>query len=89
MKKLLIFFIGISITTCSLYSQNKAIKGRVITDDFQTVPGVLITVNDTVKVGTTDLNGFFKIDIPNELPRGRAVGVSKQTQLVFVQLRVF
>jgi len=64
MKKLVILFIVLSVSICSLYSQNKTIKGRVITEDFETAPGMLIIINDTVKVGRTDLNGFFQIDIP-------------------------
>ena len=63
MKKLLILFIVLSISTCSLYSQNKTIKGRVITEFFETAPGMLIIINDTVEVGRTDLNGFFQIEI--------------------------
>jgi hypothetical protein len=64
MKKLLIIFIVLSVSTCSLYSQNKIIKGRVIDDNLETLPYVSIVINDTVEVGRTDLNGFFQIDIP-------------------------
>ena len=64
MMKLLILFIVLNVSTFSLYSQNKTIKGRVISDDFETMPGVSIMINDTVEVGKTDLNGFFQIDIP-------------------------
>jgi hypothetical protein len=64
MKKLLIIFIVFSVSTCSLYSQNKTIKGRVIDDNLETLPYVSIVINDTVEVGRTDLNGFFQIDIP-------------------------
>jgi len=64
MKKLIITFIVIIVSTCSLYSQNKTIKGRVISDDFEIVPLASIMINDTVEVGKTDLNGFFQIDIP-------------------------
>jgi len=63
MKKILIIIL-LSFTTCSLYSQNKTIKGRVISDFFETIPGVLIMINDTVEVGKTDLNGFFQINVP-------------------------
>ena len=49
---------------CSLYSQNKTIKGRVISEFFEIMPGVSIMINDTVEAGRTDLNGFFQIDIP-------------------------
>ena len=64
MKKFLIIFIVISISTCYLYSQNKTIKGRVINEYFDTLSGVLIMLNDKVEVARTDKNGFFQIDIP-------------------------
>jgi hypothetical protein len=64
MKKLLIILALLTPSTYSLYAQNKIIKGRVINDDFVTTPGVFIMINDTVKVGETDLNGFFQIEIP-------------------------
>lgn len=64
MKKLLIILIVLSVSVCSLYSQNKTIKGRIIDDNLETLPYVSIMINDTVEVGRTDLNGFFQIDIP-------------------------
>jgi hypothetical protein len=79
--KLLIPFIVLSVSTFSLYSQNKIIKGRVISDDFETMPGVSIMINATVEVGKTDLNGFFQIDIPvSEIKiLFRAVGLDPAT----------
>jgi hypothetical protein len=65
MKKLIILILVIGISMCSLYSQNKTIRGRVISDDLESMPFVSIMFNDTVKVGKTDLNGFFQVDIPN------------------------
>ncbi len=64
MKKLIIIFIVLGVSTVSLYSQNKTIKGRVIAEDLGTVPLASIMINDTVEVGKTDLNGFFQIEIP-------------------------
>jgi len=64
MKKLLIICIVLCVSTCILYAQNKTIKGRVIDDHLETIPGVFIMINDTVKVGKTNLNGFFQIEIP-------------------------
>jgi hypothetical protein len=64
MKKLLILFIIIGISICTLYSQTKTIKGRVIAEDFETLPQVSIMIDDTVEVGRTDATGFFQIDIP-------------------------
>jgi len=64
MNKILIIFIILTGSVYSLYGQNKTIKGRVISDLFEAQPAVLIIINDTVEVGKTDLNGFFKITIP-------------------------
>jgi hypothetical protein len=81
MKKLLIIFIVLTVSTCSLYSQNKTIKGRVISDFFETMPEVSIMIIDTVNVGRTDLNGFFQIDIPVSVKKilFRAVGLDPAT----------
>lgn len=64
MKILLIICLVFSISIGSLYSQNKTIKGRVITEDLEISPYTLIVINDTVKIGKTDLNGYFQIEIP-------------------------
>ncbi|MFB6344065.1 hypothetical protein ACE1ET_20270 [Saccharicrinis sp. FJH62] len=64
MMKLLILSIVLSVSTYSLYSQNKTIIGRVISDDLETVPGVFIMIDDTVEIGRTNLDGFFQIDVP-------------------------
>ena len=64
MKKLGIIFIILSVSNYSLYSQIKTIKGRTITDQFETMSFVSIMINDTVEVGKTDLNSFFQINIP-------------------------
>lgn len=64
MQKLLISCIVLCISTSILHAQNKIIKGRVVDDNLETLPYVSIVINDTIKVGRTDLNGFFQIDIP-------------------------
>ena len=64
MKRLLVTFFVISISTYSIYSQTKTIKGRVIAEDLETMPGVSIMIKDTVEVGKTDMKGYFQIDIP-------------------------
>ena len=81
MKKLLITFIVLCVSTSNLYSQNKIIKGRVISDFFETMPEVSIMINDTINVGRTDLNGFFQIDIPVTVKKilFRAVGLDPAT----------
>jgi hypothetical protein len=69
MKKVLIIFIVLGVSISSLYSQNITIKGRVIDDNLETVPGAFIMINDTVKVGKTDLNGYFQIAIPTSVKK--------------------
>lgn len=64
MKRLLIICIVLCVSASILYAQNKTIKGRIVDDNLETLPNVSIVINGTVKVGRTDLNGFFQIDIP-------------------------
>ncbi|MEN7550056.1 hypothetical protein AAG747_19190 [Rapidithrix thailandica] len=64
MKRLLILFIVFTASVCSLYSQNKTIKGRVLSEHLDILTGTSIMINDTVEVGRVDMNGFFQIDIP-------------------------
>jgi hypothetical protein len=63
MKNFLILIILIALNS-NLYSQNKTIKGKVINDGLETMPGVFIIINDTVVVAETNLNGYFQINIP-------------------------
>ncbi len=64
MKKLLIICLLLGVSIGRLYSQNKTISGRVITENFEIYPFTVIAIDDTIKVGKTDLNGFFQIEIP-------------------------
>ncbi|WP_374163614.1 hypothetical protein [Arcticibacter sp. MXS-1] len=64
MKKLLMIFIMLGVSTCSIYAQNKTIKGKIIDDKLNALPYVTILFNDSIEVGRTDLNGFFQISIP-------------------------
>jgi hypothetical protein len=77
MRKLLFICIMLNFLSNSLFSQNKAINGRVVDDNLETIPGVSIIINDTVEVGKTDLNGFFKINIPISIEKifFKAVGL--------------
>ncbi len=63
-KKITLILVILNFSIFSLYSQNKTIKGRVITDDFETESFVLIKINDTLEIGKTDMEGYFQISIP-------------------------
>jgi hypothetical protein len=70
MKKLVILFTVLGVSTCTLYSQNQTLKGRVVDNHhLDTLAYVAIIINDTVEVGRTGLNGFFQIDIPDSVNR--------------------
>jgi hypothetical protein len=77
MKKIWIILILFSVSIYGLYAQNKTIKGRVIDDNLETLPYVSIMINDTVKVGSTNQNGFFNIEIPVSVKKilFRTVGI--------------
>ena len=64
MKKFLTVLIILIVSNCNLYSQNKIIKGRTITDQLETMSFVSIMISDSVEVGKTDLYGFFEITLP-------------------------
>lgn len=64
MKKLITILIILSSSIYSIYSQNKTIKGRIIDEHLEIIPGVSIIITDTVKIGYADLNGFFELDVP-------------------------
>ncbi len=68
MQKLLIICIVSYTVLCvsinTLHAQNKTIKGRIVDDNLETLPFVSIVINDTIKIGKSDVNGFFQIDIP-------------------------
>ncbi len=64
MKNLFLFFLLFSISNYNLYSQKRIIKGRVISNQFDILVGIPIMINDTVQVGSSDLNGFFHIELP-------------------------
>ncbi|MFD0767045.1 carboxypeptidase-like regulatory domain-containing protein [Mucilaginibacter lutimaris] len=81
MKKLFIIFSVVCFSTSILYAQNKTIKGKVIDDNLETLPFVSIFISDTIKVGKTALDGFFKIDIPVSVKKItlRTVGLEPAT----------
>jgi len=69
MKKLLTIFILLSFSIFNIHSQNKTIKGRVISDDLEYLPRAFIIINDSIEIGKTDLKGYFKIDVPTQIKK--------------------
>jgi hypothetical protein len=50
----------------NLVGQSRSLQGRVISNDLETLPGVLIQNSDTTIFGETDLEGRFKIEVPQK-----------------------
>ncbi len=63
-KKLTILLFIIFIS--NLYAQERTVKGIVISEDLELLPGVLIYNLDTVKIGKTNMQGQFNIPILKE-----------------------
>ena len=57
--------------------QDRAVSARVINDYLEIMTYVSIVVDDTVEIGRTNLNGFFRVDVPASTTRivFRAVGM--------------
>lgn len=59
-------FIALSFFLTIIISANgqRLIKGRIIDENFQIPAYAGIYVNDTTKIGSADLNGYFEVTIP-------------------------
>lgn len=82
MKKLLIILVVLGVLTSSLYAPNKTIKGRVIDNTLETLAYIPIMINDTVKVGKTDINGFFHIEIPVSVKKISFNGIGMELAII-------
>lgn len=54
------------ILNLNLNGQIRDIQGLIISEDFEELPKVRIQNIDTMLLGETDLNGHFKIEIPQK-----------------------
>ena len=43
----------------------KTLTGRILNDRLETVPRANIYAQDTTVIGTTDMDGYFKVDVPS------------------------
>ena len=66
MKIMRILIIVILFLTQNLFAQNRIISGRVISEDLEPLPMLDIENSDYVLLGKTDIDGRFKISIPQE-----------------------
>lgn len=64
MKLTLLFIILVFISYTPIYGQTRTITGRVVTEDLLALPGARVQKADTLLLGTTDINGTFRVEIP-------------------------
>jgi hypothetical protein len=66
MRQILILVLLNAFCLINLSAQEKTITGRIISENLETLPGVRIQDADTVLLGTTDIDGGFSINVPND-----------------------
>jgi len=66
MKSLLSFLIILLSVSIISAQETKTITGRIISEDFEPIPKATIYSMDTITLGTTDVDGYFKIEVPEE-----------------------
>ena len=69
MKITSVLIIAVLFLSLNINGQNRIISGRVITEDFEPLPMLEINNSGTVLLGKTDMDGRFKISIPQETDR--------------------
>ncbi len=66
MKITTILILAVLLTSLNLNGQNRIISGRIISEDLEPLPMLDIRNSDNVLLGKTDMDGWFKISIPQE-----------------------
>ncbi len=66
-KLTVIFIATLLLFDTILCGQTRTIRGRVISQDLEPLPDVHIQNKDTILFGRTDLNGRFKIEVPQQI----------------------
>ena len=66
MKISIILVLAVLFLNLNLNGQTRIIIGRVISEDLEPLPGLDIENSDNVLLGKTDMDGRFKISIPQE-----------------------
>ncbi|MDE5423078.1 hypothetical protein L3073_12740 [Ancylomarina sp. DW003] len=66
MKITIILILAVLISNLNLNGQTRIISGRVISEHLESLPGLDIENSDNVFLGKTDMDGRFKISIPQE-----------------------
>lgn len=66
MKALLTLFIVVVSVSILSAQETKTITGRIISEDLELLPKAMVYNMDTTVLDSTDLDGYFKIEVPVE-----------------------
>ena len=67
MKKVLLFGLSLLMATTMSFAQDRTVSGKVTSsEDGSTLPGVNVVVKGTTQGGVTDIDGNYKITVPEE-----------------------
>ena len=67
MKKVLLLGLSLLMVTTMSFAQDRTVSGKVTSmDDGSTLPGVNVVVKGTTNGGVTDIDGNFKITVPED-----------------------
>ena len=83
MKFKIIFFISIFFCSFSALGQ-RTLTGRTVDQFLESAIGITIFDKDTVKIGQTDLNGYFQIKLPKETDKLIFAGVGYEWATITV-----
>jgi TonB-linked SusC/RagA family outer membrane protein len=67
MRKVLLFGLSLLMVASMSFAQDRTVSGKVTSiDDGSTLPGVNVVVKGTTQGGVTDIDGNYKITVPEE-----------------------
>jgi len=67
MKKVLLFGLSLLMATTMSFAQDRTVSGKVTSsEDGSTLPGVNVVVKGTTQGGVTNMDGNYKITVPEE-----------------------
>ena len=67
MKKILLFGLALFATFSLALAQDRTVSGKVTSsDDGSSVPGVNVVLKGTATGAVTDIDGFYKLTVPEE-----------------------
>lgn len=66
MKAILTLFIIVLFASILSAQETKTITGRIISENLEPIPKAMVYNMDTTILGSTDVDGYFKIEVPVE-----------------------